>query len=102
MPRLIALLVGLLTVTPPVWAEEPQVIEVEVTGMTCPFCVYGTEKKLTRLPSVAQVQVSLKSKKARIHMTPGAKADIEAIRKAILDAGFTPGEVTLDAPRNSQ
>jgi len=72
-------------------AGQQQTIEVEVTGMTCPFCVYGTEKKLKKLDGVESVEVSLKKKKARIVFQEGQVADIKAIKKAISDAGFTAG-----------
>lgn len=78
------------------FATGQQTIEVDVTGMTCPFCVYGTEKKLSKLDGVDKVDVSLDKKKARILMKEGKKADIDAIRKAITDAGFTAGEARVD------
>lgn len=93
MIRVISLCMALLLPFSPGWAAQAQVVEIEVTGMTCPFCVYGTEKKLSALPNVEQAQVSLKHKKARIVMAPGTEADLAAIRKAITAAGFTPGEV---------
>ncbi len=96
MIRVFVLLTGLLLLAPLSWAAEPQVVEIEVTGMTCPFCVYGTEKKLNKLPGVDAAEVSLKNKMARIVMAPGKSADLEAIRAAITDAGFTPGVVTTD------
>ncbi len=102
MYRLIALIIGMLVLVSPGRADEPQVVEIEVTGMTCPFCVYGTEKKLTDLPGVDKAEVSLKAKKARIVMTPGKKADIETIRQAITEAGFTPGDVTVNTATESQ
>ena len=73
------------------FATDRQTIEVEVTGMTCPFCVYGTEKKLRELEGVEKVEVSLAKKKARVIMQEGQTADIMAIKKAITDAGFTAG-----------
>lgn len=102
MIRVFALLTGLLLFVPLGWAEEPQVIEIEVTGMTCPFCVYGTEKKLNKLPGVDTAEVSLKNKMARIVMAPGKTADLEAIRTAITDAGFTPGDVAVDTSTATQ
>ncbi len=96
MKPFISLLTSLLLFTvSPGWAGAPQVVEIEVTGMTCPFCVYGTEKKLNKLQGVEAADVSLKNKRARIIMKQGESADLEAIRMAIVDAGFTPGEVIL-------
>lgn len=79
--------------------EQPgEQLEMDVTGMTCPFCVYGVEKKLKSLPGVAKVQVSLDEKKARIFMQSGHKADRAAISAAITDAGFTPGDMRVLSP----
>jgi len=77
-------------------ATDQQTIEVEVTGMTCPFCVYGTEKKLRELEGVEKVEVSLAKKKARIIMKEGQAVDIIAIKKAITDAGFTAGVARIN------
>ena len=96
MNRIVALLIGTLLIILPTWAGQVQIVEIEVTGMTCPFCVYGTEKKLNLLPGVDRAEVSLKDKRARITMEPGKTADLNAIRQAITDAGFTPGKVMLN------
>lgn len=101
--RLIVLgLIGSLLFTPAVWADTAQVVDIGVSGMTCPFCVYGTEKTLSRLPGVATAEVSLEHKRARVLMQPGQPADLKAIRQAITDAGFTPGEASVHAvePKN--
>lgn len=82
-------------------AAEHQVLEVEVKGMTCPFCAYGIEKNLSKLPGVAKAQVSLEVKKARVVMQPGHAPDEARVRKVILDSGFTPGEATVHAPQAS-
>jgi len=79
------------------WAAQSEIVKIQVTGMTCPFCVYGTQKKLSQLPGVEKAEVSLSKKQARITMQPGAKTDLAAIRKAIEDAGFTAGEVIDEA-----
>jgi len=78
-------------------AIDQQTIEIEVTGMTCPFCVYGTEKNLRKLEGVEKVDVSLDKKKARIVMKEGQTGDIDAIKKAITDAGFTAGNASINS-----
>lgn len=69
-------------------------IEVEVHGMTCAFCVDSLERKLTAIPSVDKVQVSLKYNKVRLEIDGDTPSD-ETIKRAILDAGFTPVKVTV-------
>ncbi|MHB1142326.1 MAG: heavy-metal-associated domain-containing protein [Sulfuricaulis sp.] len=82
-------------------AAEQQVLEIQVKGMTCPFCAYGIEKNLSKLPGVKQAQVSLEAKKARVAMQPGQAPDEAAVRKVIVDSGFTPGEATVHAQNDS-
>ena len=65
--------------------------------MSCPFCVYGVEKNLKRIPGVQSADVDLKAGRARVLMQPGQEPDLERFREAILDAGFTPGKVTAAA-----
>ena len=95
MRKTALMLLGLLLLSGPVLASPQEVLEIEVTGMTCPFCVYGVEKKLSKLPGVDKVQVSLQAKKARVVMKAGQSPDETRIREMIIDAGFTPGESTL-------
>lgn len=82
-------------------AAEQQVLEIQVKGMTCPFCAYGIEKNLGKLPGVAKAQVSLEAKKARVVMQAGHAPEEARVRKVILDSGFTPGEATVHAQKAS-
>jgi len=74
-------------------AQQAQTLDIEVKGMSCPFCVYGVEKRLKQLPEVDSVSVDLRHSRARLTLVPERKPDLDRIRKAILDAGFTPGRV---------
>ncbi len=67
-------------------------LEIDIHGMTCAFCVDSVQRNLGKLPDVQSVEVSLKLKKVRIE-TKSKKADIERIRRTILDAGFTPVKI---------
>ena len=69
-------------------------IEIDVFGMTCPFCVDSLERKFGKMDSVSKVQVSLKLKKVRLE-TKDDSLSVEQIKKTILDAGFTPTKVTV-------
>jgi len=75
----------------PVLADPHALLEIDILGMTCPFCAYGITKNLIKLPGVDKAEVSLKSKKARIVMKSGQSPDEPRIRDVIVDAGFTPG-----------
>lgn len=84
-----------LLAAPMAWAASLQVIEVKVEGMACPFCARGIETNLGKLPGVAKAQVNLESGSARVIAKPGEKVDAGRVKQAILDAGFTPGEIKV-------
>lgn len=65
------------------------VVEVEVHGMTCGFCVDAVQRNLRKLPDVANAEVSLKQKKVKIYAKDEV-LDFERIRQAIVNSGFTP------------
>lgn len=69
-----------------------ETLEIDINGMTCAFCVDSLQRKLGKLPETAQVDVSLKNKKVRVD-TGDEKADIDVIKQAIIDSGFTPVKV---------
>ena len=75
-----------------VGADET-VLEIDINGMTCPFCVYSLEQELGKLSEVKQVLISLKSNKARLILKEGAHVDSDTLREVVLTAGFTPGEI---------
>jgi len=76
-------------------AADTEVIDVAVQGMSCPFCVYNVEKKLRGLDGVDQANVNLEQGRARVVMKPGVPMDKARLKQAIVDSGFTPGEITV-------
>ena len=85
-------LISLLWLPVAAWAAEQEVVEISITGLACPFCAYGLEKNLKKLPEVSTVTVNLADSMARVAMNADREADLEAIKKAIVKAGFTPGD----------
>jgi copper chaperone CopZ len=71
-----------------------RVIEVDVHGMTCAFCVDSLEKNFNKLDTVSKIEVSLKNNKIRLE-TDESQPTIEAIKQTVLDAGFTPISVKI-------
>ena len=74
--------------------------------MSCPFCVYGLEKKLKKVEGVKTVTVELKKGIAVVMLIAGEPVDTEetkaAFRVAVKRAGFTAREITISsAPQNS-
>jgi len=66
---------------------------VEIKGMSCPFCAYGAKKRLLALPGATKVEVTLGQDQAIVDFAPDSKVTDDQIRKAVRDAGFTPGKI---------
>lgn len=90
-----------LTITTPVFFQPVfaliNSVEMQVDGMTCPFCVYGIEKKLEALEEVEDASANLKTGTVDINLKENEPIDLERLRKAILEAGFTPGRIKIEA-----
>jgi len=76
-------------------AQEQQRLEVNISGMSCKFCVRSVEKNLLKLEGIKQTSVNLDEGTARIVMTPGKQGDVKKIKELIRNAGFTPGKVRI-------
>jgi len=74
-------------------------VAVRVKGLACPFCAFNVEKRVKTLDGVdkkARIQVSIET--GWVHVPWNGKPfHLKTFRKAIVEAGFTPGEVTLVA-----
>ncbi len=84
------LLIILVLILPPA-SVKAETVEVKIHGMTCSFCVEGLQDELLQLADVVEVDISLKNKKVRL-VSKGESLDMDRVRKAIIDAGFTPIE----------
>ncbi len=89
-----ALMISLALILATMPAAFARTVEVDVYGMTCPFCVDSLQRKFSKMAHVNKVDVSLKLKKVRLETDANAP-DIKTIKKAVLDAGFTPTRVTI-------
>jgi copper chaperone CopZ len=83
----------LFFLTASAFGADETVLEIDIDGMTCPFCVYSLEKELGKLSEVKQVLISLKSNKARLTLKEGAHIDSDTLREVVLRTGYTPGEI---------
>ncbi len=91
--RQLIIVAVLVFLTEPAFGAGETVLEIDINGMTCPFCVYSLEKELGKLSEVKQVLISLKSNKARLTLKEGAQIDSDTLQEVVLEAGYTPGEV---------
>ena len=83
---------------PQVQATEGQVV-LRVDGLTCPFCAFGLEKKLTRLEAVDEVEINIRDGRVTLTLEEGASVSDAAIEKAVKDAGFTVRQIVRPGSR---
>lgn len=72
-------------------------VELRVDGLTCPFCVYGVEKKLKGVEFVEDAKASLKTGIVQIKVRNGKAVDTDRLNKAVKESGFTPGDIEITA-----
>ena len=72
-------------------------VEMQVDGMTCPFCVYGIEKKLKAVDEVKDASSNLKTGIVDIYLKENEEINIDRLNKAIHESGFTPGNIKIKA-----
>lgn len=68
---------------------------LQATGLTCAMCSNAINKALQQVPFVASVKSDIKNSAFNIVFKENANVDIDAIRKAVEDAGFSIGGLKL-------
>jgi mercuric ion binding protein len=64
-------------------------VRLQVKGLACPFCTYGIEKNLNKLPGVTSVETTIRTGIVRVRLGPGVALDLEGLRQAVARSGFT-------------
>ena len=98
------ILMGLLmaTLVVPAFAQDSSTqITIQVDGLTCPFCAYGLEKKLKKLEGAEKVRIDIDQGVAEVTVTEGKTIQEGDLKKAVLDAGFTPKEIIYRTAQGS-
>ncbi len=97
---LLAVLLVALAATPrPVRAQAPQApramlpggperITVTVTGLSCPFCAYGLEKRFRRLAGLDSLSIDFETGRVILTVRDGLQAGDARIRQLVKDGGF--------------
>ena len=70
--------------------------DLQVHGMSCPFCAFGIEKKLLAVDGVTKVEVLLDEGRLHLELEPGNTATIVALERAVGKAGFELAELLLE------
>ncbi len=92
MKRVVLFLIAMFWLSIAAWSADHEVVDVSVSGLACPFCAYSVEKSLSKLSGVDSVTVDLAAHQVRVVMQAERTANLQQIKKAIVNAGFTPGE----------
>ena len=104
----IFVILSLLLITTPLWAEEaPSVlvnqVVLKVNGIVCPACAYGIQKKVSKLSFVDNtklhngVELDVEHHLAKVAIKPGQKPNFTALFTAVKEGGFDPvGAYTLE------
>lgn len=96
MKRLFVLIVAASFLMFPLPSQaEQDSINLKLKGLSCPFCVYGVEKKLKKVPGIENVTTHYKASMANLKKVPKTPIDINALYKAVKDAGFSLDSVIL-------
>lgn len=78
-------------------SAEIESATMQVDGMTCPFCIFGIEKKLKSVDEVKDAEANLRSATVDITFKENAVVSIKRLDKAVDNSGFTPGAIEIEA-----
>ncbi|MGR3303068.1 MAG: heavy-metal-associated domain-containing protein [Candidatus Scalindua sp.] len=76
-------------------SAEPAKVQVKLDGLVCTFCAYNLEKKLKRLEAVEDLKIFVNAGLAELTIKEGKSIDVDGIKKAVKDGGFTPREILI-------
>ena len=68
-------------------------VQLYVEGLACPFCTFGIEKSLKKVPGVVSLETTIRTGLVEIEMAPGEPLDPSALNEAVRKAGFTPSRI---------
>ena len=68
---------------------------LQASGLTCAICTKAINKSLEALPFVGSVDADIKSSAFNIRFKPDAAVDIDRLKNAVEEAGFTVAKLRL-------
>lgn len=73
--------------------SPPTYVKVEVDGLTCPFCVYGLEKRLKEIEGIKELHIDLENGWTTFALPKKEDDTEEKITKLVEKAGFSAKKV---------
>ena len=73
---------------------------LQATGLTCAMCSNAINKALQKIPFVESVKSDIKNSAFNIVFKEGANVNIDALKNAVEDAGFSVGSLTVTGTFN--
>ena len=89
----VAALVALLLSSAPSAHASVGEVRVFVKGLACPFCTFGIEKSLEKVPGVVSVETTIRTGLVQVQLRPGTPLDPAALNEAVRKSGFTPSRI---------
>ncbi len=74
---------------------DTNTVEVNIEGLSCPFCAYGLEKKIKEIDGAKNVKIDVKKGLMTFSLNKGKSVSEKEINKIVRDAGFTPKYIKL-------
>ncbi|HUR65613.1 MAG TPA: heavy-metal-associated domain-containing protein [Chitinophagaceae bacterium] len=68
---------------------------LQATGLTCAMCSNAVNKALQKVPFIESVKADIKNSAFNIVFKEGQEVDIDALKEAVEDAGFSVGSLKL-------
>ena len=91
----VALVAGLATATASAQEPAPEARQIQVTilGMSCPFCAYGVQQKLSRVEGVTDLKVELSTGLATLTLEEDADIPNDLLLETVDEAGFEVAKI---------
>lgn len=74
---------------------------IQASGLTCAMCTKAINNALQEVPFVQSVKSDIKNSSFNVAFKAGAKVDIDRLKKAVEEAGFSVSSLKLTASFNS-
>jgi copper chaperone CopZ len=99
MKKLLAITLLVFTIT----ATQAQFTKasLQATGLTCAMCSNAINKALQAVPFVESVKADIPNSAFNIVFKTGASVEIDALKKAVQDAGFSVGSLKMTGNFNA-